>query len=351
MIQEQNDTALYAVRSAILTNSCFYAYRMPGEKQIYFGAQGESNTVKGKGFTVYPFVENDDTPALFIPAELDVKEFLSQTGADSGAYTHNISNSDTNIDDYLKQVHHIIDEINNGLFSKIVLSRVIVRDYDQIDWTGVFSALIENNKDAFVFIFNTKASGLWIGASPERFLSYHGQNVNTMALAGTRKSGTDSEWGVKEQIEQKIVSEFISDTLQDCGITFVKSDTYTKRAGNVEHLCNDFKGDLEDRSQVESLKSRLHPTPALAGLPKKDAVNEICKIENHNRRYYGGYIGPVDEDGGFDYFVNLRTVEVGDRSYCIYVGGGITKDSIPMDEWNETKMKSETIIHYLKQEE
>ena len=71
-------------------------------------------------------------------------------------------------------------------------------------------------------------------------------------------------------------------------------------------------------------------------MPVKAAVKMIGEVEGHSRRYYGGYIGPVEADGRFNLFVNLRSLEFDGERYCIYVGGGITANSIAEDEWQET---------------
>ena len=91
----------------------------------------------------------------------------------------------------------------------------------------------------------------------------------------------------------------------------------------------------------------MHPTPAIAGTPTDIAVSYINNIESHNRRYYGGYVGPVDENGEFDFFVNLRSLEFSGNDYCIYVGGGLTADSDAEKEWQETAEKAKTLQRFL----
>ena len=66
-----------------------------------------------------------------------------------------------------------------------------------------------------------------------------------------------------------------------------------------------------------------------------------------NRRYYGGYIGPVDAWGNYDYFVNLRSMEFDSERYCIYVGSGLTADSDAEKEWQETVQKAKTLQRFL----
>jgi len=92
----------------------------------------------------------------------------------------------------------------------------------------------------------------------------------------------------------------------------------------------------------------LHPTPAVCGLPKKITKDFILNNEGYNREYYSGFLGEINKDfvskeNNTDLFVNLRCMQITDNKAFIYVGGGITKDSIPENEWKETVNKSMTI--------
>ena len=124
------------------------------------------------------------------------------------------------------------------------------------------------------------------------------------------------------------------------------SGKYTRGAGNVEHLCNDFLVDVPSLADAMSLVNLLHPTPALAGIPKDSAIRSIQQIEQHSRKYYGGYLGPFTADG-FDFFVNLRSMSFSSESYTLYIGGGLTINSVPEKEWNETRHKAQTLLNVI----
>ena len=70
--------------------------------------------------------------------------------------------------------------------------------------------------------------------------------------------------------------------------------------------------------------------------------------------YYSGFLGEFNNDfivqkNATDLYVNLRCVKIDLVAQSkqieanIFVGGGITKDSIPENEWYETVNKSQTI--------
>jgi isochorismate synthase len=88
----------------------------------------------------------------------------------------------------------------------------------------------------------------------------------------------------------------------------------------------------------------MHPTPAVAGQPKEDAIRFIKKLEPHDRDYYTGFLGPVNQNVEIDLFVNLRCLKVTPAYLSLYVGGGITLDSDPADEWDETGWKVESLL-------
>ena len=112
----------------------------------------------------------------------------------------------------------------------------------------------------------------------------------------------------------------------------------------------------------------MHPTPAICGFPKEAAKQFIQENENYNREYYTGFLGEINflettnrnsnkrnvENNAYtavkkvsNIFVNLRCMQIIDQIAIIYVGGGITKDSIPQAEWEETVNKTFTIKNCL----
>jgi isochorismate synthase len=97
--------------------------------------------------------------------------------------------------------------------------------------------------------------------------------------------------------------------------------------------------------------SLLHPTSAVCGTPKEAAIDWIKQAEAHDREFYSGYLGPVNLNDEIYLFVNLRTVKVRKEtngySATYYAGCGITEDSDPEKEWEETEMKCQTLQRIL----
>lgn len=343
-----NSIVIEAVRKAVATESHFFAYRLPGEREMHFGAQIIDQHTP-MGFFIRPFRESADSPTTYISAQFDAAKFLRLSSASlTRRNMHKVTNTATRREQYMEQASSLIERMRRGELHKVVLSRTICGKCGDTDWASVFAALEAGNPNAFVFIFNTEVTGMWIGASPERYLSYTGRQIHTMALAGTRPAGTAGAWGEKEIEEQRMVTDYIEELLNRLGIKHTTSETHSRVAGNVEHLCTEFTGEVGNMSQVDKMQNMLHPTPALAGLPTKAAIGLIEATEKHHRRYYGGYIGPIDFRGNFNYFVNLRSLEFDKENYCLYAGGGLTAGSIAEQEWIETEQKSRLLLNLIQ---
>ena len=100
---------------------------------------------------------------------------------------------------------------------------------------------------------------------------------------------------------------------------------------------------LDKNSDLKQLISVLHPTPAVCGFPKLEAKKFILENENYNREYYSGFLGELNIHDATDLYVNLRCMQIKNNQIHLYIGGGITKDSIPEKEWIETANKAMTM--------
>ena len=91
----------------------------------------------------------------------------------------------------------------------------------------------------------------------------------------------------------------------------------------------------------------LHPTSAVCGMPKAEAMQFILENENYDREFYSGYLGPININNASNIFVNLRSMKICQNTAHIYAGAGITEDSDPEKEWNETEIKMKTMLNIL----
>lgn len=334
----------------------FVLYNKPNSKELIgiFQKNDFLYTVKDfeeQGFVFAPF---DESQIVLLPAhqsEIKMAFFEVTLDPDGIQSSLKVDRSEVKIV-YESLISKAIQEIQSGRFSKVVLSRKETVKLLQFDAVTIFQRLFNFNPTAFSYCFYHPKVGLWMGAFSEQLLKMKGATFFTSAVAGTQLfQGTlDVEWGYKEQKEQQYVSDFILEKLNEAASNFTISPTYTIKAGTLLHLKTDIQGTVNLKSSLKLMLELIHPTPAVCGLPFDKAKEFIYKNEGYNREYYSGYLGELNTDfisqqKNTDLYVNLRCMKVDLQALeaHIYVGGGITKDSIPEKEWNETINKSKTI--------
>ena len=94
---------------------------------------------------------------------------------------------------------------------------------------------------------------------------------------------------------------------------------------------------------------KLHPTPAICGVPMEEAREFIVANEGYDRSYYSGIVGLLDADNGTELYVNLRCMQIGSEYARLYAGGGILSSSEVDEEWEETERKLATMRKILNE--
>ncbi len=299
---------------------------------------------------------------VFAPFEADLIPFIPQKQSD--VYVESIVETDyfmantalSEIDETAKivfenLVQRGVDAIHKSAFEKVVLSRTEEVLLRQFDLESVFKKLIAFYPTAFKYCFYHPKIGMWMGATPEQFLKINQRLLQTVALAGTQIE-TSSEnviWQEKEIEEQRLVTEFITNGLQDKVSEMTLSSPYSVKAGNLWHIKTDITATIKSKKTKGEIIVALHPTSAVCGLPKDSAKAFILKNENHDREYYSGFLGELNIDLATfrpeqsDLFVNLRCMKIVGDTAQLFIGCGITKDSVPSDEFIETVNKSMTM--------
>lgn len=354
-----------ALQLCIEKNLVFAAYRLPHSDAIRLIVQKNSctNSVEvsseiflQKGFLVSPYSESETNSSYLIKPDLnylstDYVDFDELVSLSSNAITEaDFGNGSVSKKEFTNQVSAIVDAINDKQFDKAVISRIkiIERSYKS-KLTDIFQLLCSSYSNAFVYLFNV-AGQMWMGATPEPLICSHKNEVQTVSLAGTREFNAENlniyNWSKKDRIEQQFVTDYIENALRKFNIEdYYKDGPYTKKAGNLIHLRTDFTIDYKKiNRQLGELVKTLHPTPAVCGLQKLDAMQFLQKLEKHNRSFYSGFLGPVNLDERILLFVNLRCMRILNDRLVLYIGAGITSESIPDDEWNETEIKADTLL-------
>lgn len=319
----------------------FAVYRMPGARgHVLIRGNIVSEMPAQGGFVIQKFDKKTKPPSIIAVNELIVNP---QFSFDTTSTTTVV---ETPLGEYMNYANETIDEIRCGKFQKVVLSRrkKVFRNGNSL--FDLFIGLKDLYPDAFVFLYHLPEGGTWIGATPEILLENANNCTITMALAGTQADQgipmDQVEWGDKEREEQQIIERYIEDILIREGHDFSKTGPVTTKAGRVLHLLTIFRiFELEDPFE---LSDRLHPGPAICGLPLQDALFWIKEKEGYDREHYCGYLGPWNIQDQKSLYINLRSMQVFKNAYLLYLGGGLTADSIASSEWTETELKAETML-------
>ena len=219
-----------------------------------------------------------------------------------------------------------------------------------------FAELSRRYERAFVSLVSVPGVGTWLGASPEVLAEVTADgHFRTMALAGTQPlvPGALPQaaiWRQKEIEEQALVARYIVSCFKQLRLReYHETGPRTVAAGQLLHLRTDFAVDLRHVPAPASLGTDmlrlLHPTSAVGGMPKVAALEFLRRHEGYDRAYYSGFLGPVNvaEPGVSRLFVNLRCLQVRASQAILYAGTGLTADSDPTREWQETELKLQTV--------
>ncbi|GAB1448998.1 chorismate-binding protein [Bacteroidota bacterium] len=245
-----------------------------------------------------------------------------------------------NESDYVELIEKAVNwQTKTSGNSKVVMARSETQPL-RVAGLESFRQFCKSFPKAFVSLVVCKDHGSWLGASPEIFLKADSLGISTFSLAGTRKAeDTKPVWGTKEIREQNLVTQFIQESLKQLGIDFNSKETETLRIGELEHILTRIEIETHQKNKLKEIIEALNPTPAVCGLPKTEAIQFIEKEEGLNREFYAGLIGPILSNEEIHLYVNLRCLTFDDTQIRQFAGGGITSDSDPANEWEETKNK------------
>ncbi|WP_430426542.1 chorismate-binding protein [Maribacter litoralis] len=367
MVQELFDRAAMCLKE----QQPFVLYRKPNTTELIgvFQQTDEVHIVQDfteSGFVFAPFDLNSN--AILLKMDTVLKGTLDSFNGEGVNKDSIIIDESHDKPRYLDIITKAIGQINEGRFNKVVLSRKIeVTNHE--DNLEIYKRLLSAYQKAFCYLWYHPKVGAWMGATPEILVKTNGSQFTTMSLAGT-KSFIDLEepnWSEKELHEQQLVTDYILDALKDEVVSIKSSQRESVRAGQLWHLRTEMKGTFAPNKFGSVLKA-LHPTPAVCGTPLLEAKDFILNNEMYDRSFYTGFLGELNikselarnrnrknqENSAYrsvmktsELFVNLRCMQLLKDKVAIYVGGGITGESIPESEWQETALKSNTMLRVL----
>ncbi len=273
----------------------------------------------------------------------------------NGNNEYQFDESKNEVDSWLDVSDKAIEYLKEKKVRKLVLSRSLSFYLKHTpDWKYLLNKLYKRFPDCYLFFVKQNESHFF-GSSPEMFLKVFGNLAEVESVAGSAPRGNKFESdelfeqvlqaSKKNHKEHEYVTEFISDTLNRFSDkVIIKEEKSIKKLDNIQHLATRITAELKSDVQILTVINALFPTPAVCGLPKEEAMSIIRNLETHDRGLYSGLIGWLNFDGDCELAVAIRSTLVKNNKVIAYAGAGLVKDSIPEEEFLETKLKLDPIL-------
>lgn len=240
--------------------------------------------------------------------------------------------------------------VGRGRLDKVVLARrVDALSQLELDVPNALRRLAAGGPESTTFAF-TRGATTFLGATPERLVRTEGRAFRTVAIAGSAPRGADHAADErlaaallendKEREEHAVVVDMLRASLAPLADDLEIAPAPTVlRLRHVQHLATPIGGTLREEAGLLALAARLHPTPAVGGEPRGQALDLIAEHEGFERGWYAGPVGWLGADGDGELMVALRCGLVDGRAATLFAGCGIVADSDPAREWEESRVK------------
>ncbi len=247
-------------------------------------------------------------------------------------------------DQWRTMVRRALDDIGRGALEKVVLARAVRIDANHpFDVAAVLAHLRRSQPGCIVY-----ADRGFLGASPELLLRKVGTAVTSRPLAGTAVETAALVRSAKDAHEHRLVVDAVVDALRNFCSDVRTDGPSPLELADVSHLATTVTGRAESATtSIADLVAALHPTPAVAGTPRRLALDAIDAMETVGRGRYAGPCGWIDRHGDGEFVVALRGGEIDGTHAVIHAGAGIVAGSDPDAEWAETQQKLTPMLQAL----
>lgn len=261
-------------------------------------------------------------------------------------------------EEYLESIQRVTDIIKAKEVEKVVIARTVKLGFEKkLSPTSALYQVANEQPESFLFGLEAEEQ-FFFGATPERLVKVENDKALSTCLAGSTPRGKtiekDTELGEillqdpKNRAEHQYVVSMISDVFKaTCSQTIVPKTPKLMKIRDIQHLYTPVEGLLNEEATLFDLVELLHPTPALGGEPKLEALAMIREHEAMNRGYYAAPIGWIDTQGNGEFAVAIRSALLDEEKAYLYAGGGIVTDSTPESEYDETWVKFRPMLRAL----
>jgi len=215
------------------------------------------------------------------------------------------------------------------------------------DVAALGAALAVGNPAPYSAVVRIPSAGVEVAsASPERFLAREGDVVRSSPIKGT--AATVDGFLSQDRAENVMIVDLVRNDLGmvcEWGSVKVPDLMATEEHPGLFHLVSTVEGRLRPGLGWADAVAATFPPGSVTGAPKMAAVDSIRRLEPERRGVYCGAVGWVDADRAVgDLNVAIRTFWIEDDELNFGTGGGITFDSDPEGEWQETELKARRLL-------
>lgn len=267
-------------------------------------------------------------------------------------------------EEWARQVDRLVRHLGFGL-EKVVLARMVsLRFRDPIAVDKVWASATAANPGTERFFIQHREAGpgpssagqIWMGATPETLARVEAPDrLETMCLAGTApRSQGPAALGrsEKDRREHAAVRHFVRNALDAVADEIrMPPEPEVVVRGEVLHLLSPVQARLRPGRTIWDAADTLHPTPAVGGSPREQALEQIALTEPFDRGWYAGGVGHVALDGSGHLSVALRAVLMDGHLAHLFAGCGLVRDSVGERELAESRWKLEPMMEALMDDE
>ncbi|NTV06084.1 MAG: isochorismate synthase [Chlorobiaceae bacterium] len=263
---------------------------------------------------------------------------------------------------WIEQCQKALRTFESGDMEKIMLARQTT-----LEFSNSFSPLLfllqypYPQNTIYRFYFEPAENQAFFSFTPERLYRRDGKMLLTEALAGTcSKESMNGDDGHASEVllnsekdirEHNFVREMIYDELfKICSNINMEKEVQVLQLNRLAHLYTRCTAELKPEFEHDSaVLQLLHPTPAVGGVPKAPAMDQIMELEPFSRGWYAAPVGWVSRDAA-EFSVAIRSALVNGRFAYLYSGAGLVTGSDPYSEWEEVDQKIGDILAITRQE-
>ena len=249
--------------------------------------------------------------------------------------------------------------ITEGDIMQVVLSQRMSQPFHAHP-LSLYRALRRLNPSPYMFYYDMGGFHV-VGSSPEILVRLEGHGdeklVTVRPIAGTRPRGATQEEDLRleqelladpkeraEHVQLMDLGRNDAGRVAQVGSVRVTENMTVERYSHVMHIVSNVEGRLKPGLTAMDVLRATFPAGTVSGAPKIRAMEIIDELEPSKRGVYAGAVGYLGFNGDMDVAIAIRTAVIKDGTLYVQAGAGIVADSVPENEWTETRNKARALL-------